>query len=90
MPGSTDPYSAGNGSLMRLAPIPMHFAGRPDDAIAMSGLSSRTTHGADEAIDACRYFGGLLVGALNGSDKMTLVGRFLLPGGWILGKESPH
>lgn len=77
--GSTDPYSAGNGSLMRLAPIPMHFAGRPEDAIAMSGLSSRTTHGAVEAIDACRYFGGLLVGALNGSDKMTLVGDFYCP-----------
>jgi len=24
--GSTDPYSAGNGSLMRLAPLPLFFA----------------------------------------------------------------
>ena len=27
--GSTDPYSAGNGSLMRLAPVPLFFAGDP-------------------------------------------------------------
>ena len=77
--GSTDPYSAGNGSLMRLAPVPMYFAQRTDDAIAMSGASSRTTHGADEAVDACRYFGGLLVGALNGDDKETLLGTAYCP-----------
>lgn len=45
----------------------------------MSGASSRTTHGADEAADACRYFGGLLVGALNGDDKETLLGAFYCP-----------
>lgn len=70
---STHAYSAGNGSLMRLAPVPMFFAQYPEDAIAFSANSSRTTHGAPEAIDACRYFGGLLVGALNGEDKGTLL-----------------
>ena len=77
--GSEDPYSADNGSLMRLAPVPMYFAQRADDAIAMSGASSRTTHGADEAVGACRYFGGLLVGALDGDDKETLLGAFYCP-----------
>ena len=71
--GSIDPYSAGNGSLMRLAPVPMYFAGDPAEAIDRSADSSRTTHGAEEAVDACRYFGGLLVGALNGVDKETLL-----------------
>ncbi len=71
--GSTDPRSAGNGSLMRLAPVPMFYAGHAAEAVAMAAESSRTTHQAREAVDACRYFAGLLVGALHGVDKETLL-----------------
>ena len=71
--GSTDPNSASNGSLMRLAPVPMCFAGRAVEAIAMAAESSRTTHQAREAVDACRYFAGLLVGALRGVNKQALL-----------------
>ena len=71
--GPTDAMSAGNGSLMRLAPVPMFFAGDAREAIDRSADSSRTTHGAVEAVDACRYFAGLLVGALRGVDKETLL-----------------
>ena len=35
--------------------------------------SSRTTHGAEQAVDACRYFGGLIVGALGSVEKATLL-----------------
>ena len=44
--GSTDPHSAGNGSIMRLAPVPLFFAGDPREAVARAADSSRTTHGA--------------------------------------------
>ena len=71
--GPTGAETAGNGSLMRLAPVPMYFAGDAGRAIDRSADSSRTTHGAEEAVDACRYFSGLLVGALNGADKDTLL-----------------
>ena len=71
--GSTDPYSAGNGSLMRLAPAPLFFASNPEHAIHMSGESSRTTHGATTCIHACRYFGGLIVGAVQGESKEELL-----------------
>lgn len=71
--GPSDEFSAGNGSLMRLAPVPMYFAENANEAISRSAESSRTTHGAREAIDACRYFAGLLVGALNGEDKEVLL-----------------
>ena len=71
--GSTDPHTAGNGSLMRLAPLPMCFAGDAAEAIARAADSSRTTHAAHEAVDACRYYAGLLVGALRGVDKDTLL-----------------
>ena len=71
--GSTDSNSAGNGSLMRLAPVPMYFAGDAREAIDRSADSSRTTHEVAEAVDACRYFAGLLVGALKGAEKDTLL-----------------
>ncbi len=77
--GSIEPHTAGNGSLMRLAPVPMYFAGRPAEAIAMAADSSRTTHRAHEAVDACRYFAGLLVGALGGVDKDTLLSPSYCP-----------
>jgi len=71
--GSTDPNSAGNGSLMRLCPVPLMWAEEPVKAIELSGDSSRTTHGARTAIDACRYFAALLVGAIRGLSKEQLL-----------------
>jgi ADP-ribosylglycohydrolase len=77
--GSTDPYSAGNGSIMRLAPVPMFFAGNPLVAIEQAAESSRTTHGAQTAVDACRYMAGLIVGGLNGVDKSQLLAARYCP-----------
>ncbi len=77
--GPPDFHSAGNGSLMRLAPVPLFFAGDPRKAIEKSGESSRTTHGARAAIDVCRYFAGLIVGAINGEDKETLLSDHYTP-----------
>ena len=77
--GSTNEYSAGNGSLMRLCPVPLFWAQVPEKAIEFSGESSRTTHGAKAAVDACRYFAGLLVGALHGVDKQTLLSPCYAP-----------
>lgn len=75
--GSTDPYSAGNGSLMRLAPVVLFFASQPEHAIQRAADSSRTTHAAPAAVDACRYMAALLVGALNGVSKdILLTGRY--------------
>lgn len=80
--GPTDYYSAGNGSLMRLAPVPLFFANDPKRAIALSATSSRTTHGAREAVDACRYFASLLMGVLAEHDKATLLSpSYALPDG---------
>ncbi len=77
--GSSDRWSAGNGSLMRIAPVAMYFCGDVAEAIDRSADSSKTTHGAEEAVDACRYFAGLLVGALNGIDKEALLSARYCP-----------
>jgi ADP-ribosylglycohydrolase len=71
--GSTDPYSAGNGSIMRLAPVAMFFVKDRQASIKNSAKSSLTTHGTRTAVDACRYFGSLVTGALNGIGKDTLL-----------------
>jgi len=67
--GPTRANSAGNGSLMRLAPVPMFYAPDIDMAIYYSAESSKTTHGAVECVEACHLFGGMLVKALGGKGK---------------------
>ena len=77
--GSEAPHAAGNGSLMRLAPIPLFFASNPKQAIHYASESSRTTHGTKAAVDACRYFAGLIVGALHGMPKAELLSPYFNP-----------
>lgn len=77
--GSEDPHSAGNGSLMRLAPVALYYAHRARVALERAGDSSRTTHAAPAAVDACRYYAGLLVGALDGRPKEELVAPRFTP-----------
>src|SRR4051812_46151751 len=69
-PGDADPHAAGNGPLMKLAPIPMAYASDPVLAIEHAGASARTTHGAPEAGDAARAFAALLVGELRGGESV--------------------
>jgi len=70
---SSNTGTASNGSLMRLAPVPMAYSMHPKKAVEYCANSSRTTHASIEAVDSCAYFGGLIVGALNGVDKVTLL-----------------
>ena len=57
----------------------MFFATDPKLAIRLCGESSRTTHDARTCIDACRYFGGLIVGALRGAPKDELLSERYCP-----------
>jgi ADP-ribosylglycohydrolase len=86
--GSTDPRRAGNGSLMRLAPVPLYFARDPRRAIEAAADSSRTTHAAATAVDACRFLAGLILGALGGASREELLAPSFTPypGCWI---EAP-
>ena len=77
--GSTSPSKAGNGSLMRLAPIVLFYANDAKRAISFAAESSRTTHGAREAVDACRYFAALITGALQGKSKEELLSAHFTP-----------
>lgn len=68
--GSPDPSTAGNGSIMRLAPVPLFFA-QQNTQILLDNceLSSVTTHRATEALHACRLFGLLIRNALTAKTK---------------------
>jgi ADP-ribosyl-[dinitrogen reductase] hydrolase len=77
--GPTHETSAGNGSIMRLAAVPLFYSNTPEKAIKQSAESSRTTHGARVAVDACRYLGALLVGAVQGVSKDELLSEGFSP-----------
>ena len=69
---------------MRLAPVPLFYLRNPVEAIVKSAESSQTTHGAEAAIDACRYFGALIAGAASGTSKEELLSDHYcqIPGYW--------
>lgn len=71
--GPSDPETAGNGSLMRLAPIPMFGFRCPELIPRLAADSSRTTHGAAEAIECCQLLATLMYGCLAGQDKHELL-----------------
>ena len=71
--GSSDPRTAGNGSIMRLAPIPMAVHGQPELLDQWCKDSSRTTHAASECLEACVLLGRMLQRALRGESKEQIL-----------------
>ncbi|MCK4548598.1 MAG: ADP-ribosylglycohydrolase family protein [Candidatus Krumholzibacteria bacterium] len=71
--GPADPMTAGNGSIMRLAPVPIYFFPDIAETIRRSEESSRTTHGAPQCLSACRLFGEVLHRALSGMSKNEIL-----------------
>ncbi|MGJ7564215.1 ADP-ribosylglycohydrolase family protein [Variovorax sp. GB1R11] len=71
--GDPDPRAAGNGALMRLAPVPMFCAASAEATWQQAGESTRTTHGALEAIECSRLFALQLRAALQGEGKAAIL-----------------
>lgn len=62
-----------NGSLMRVGPIPLYFFDDIEKAIYYAGESVKPTHNTDLCVDSAKYFVGLIIGALLGENKKTLL-----------------
>ncbi|MHC8287893.1 ADP-ribosylglycohydrolase family protein [Pseudomonas sp. XS1P51] len=81
--GSTDPFTAGNGSLMRLVPAVLFYFPDRDRVRTFSASSSRTTHAAPEAVECCQLFAELICNALQGMPKANVLSvsetKFLEP-----------
>ncbi len=78
--GSTDPQSAGNGCIMRLAPVPIRYVDQPIHAVDYCEEQARTTHQAPECLAASRLFGEILVRALLGMSKEEILAAPRLTG----------
>ena len=73
--GSADPASAGNGSLMRLAPVVLFAYPDLQTMLSYAADSSRTTHGASEAVESCMLFAEIIHGALSGREMAELINK---------------
>jgi len=76
-----DPYdnNLGNGSLMRLSPIPLFFYKQPKSAIKISGSSSLMTHKAGLCAEVCRCMAAFIVACFSSThmdDLMCTVGDY--------------
>jgi ADP-ribosylglycohydrolase len=71
--GDSSDQSASNGSLMRIAPIPLFFRHDPVAALRYARDSSRTTHANIVVLEACQYLTALMIKALNGADKKEVL-----------------
>lgn len=75
--GPTDEFSSGNGSIMRLAPVPIaflhHFHDNPGRFINLAIESSLPTHGSGMCQSACAAFALLLAGLASGESKKDVL-----------------
>ena len=71
--GDPSERASGNGSIMRLAPVPIRFANLyPDDVEELSRLaeeSSLPTHASEHCLSACRYLATVLAALMHGEDR---------------------
>lgn len=62
--------TSGNGSIMRLAPVPIHFANlfpdRLEELLERAVESSLPTHASPQCLTACAYFSVVLAGLVHG------------------------
>lgn len=89
--GTLNPYSADNTSLVRVAPIAMFYRKNYETAIKVAEKNSFLTHASETAAAACKYFTGILIGALSGINKKMLLSDLCSPvsGFWEKEKLQP-
>lgn len=71
--GLDSPRSAGNGSLMRLAPVAIRHWRDRDRLRDVASRQSRTTHAAPEAVDACVAYAEALADAIEGRPRSEVL-----------------
>lgn len=71
--GDGAPHTAGNGSLMRLAPVAIRYWRERSAMRLAAARQSRTTHGAEEAVGACVAFSGMLADAICGKGILEVL-----------------
>lgn len=71
--GDRSDDASGNGSIMRLAPVPIRFAhlypNNGDELSRLAEESSLPTHASDQCVSACRYLATVLAALIHGEDR---------------------
>jgi ADP-ribosylglycohydrolase len=71
--GDRSESSSGNGSIMRLAPVPIRYVdlypARIGELARLAEESSVPTHASDQCISACRYLAIVLAALMHGEDR---------------------
>ncbi len=92
--GATDERSSGNGSIMRLAPVPIAYHRCfPDqlDLLANRALeSSLPTHASPQCLSSCRYLALILAGLIHGLERDEVLSADWEPLRRIRGAEELH
>jgi ADP-ribosyl-[dinitrogen reductase] hydrolase len=75
--GVAEESASGNGSIMRLAPVPIRYREMfPDRIGELSRLaeeSSLPTHASEQCLSACRYMALVLAGLIHGRDRQEVL-----------------
>lgn len=87
-PGSSDPDEAGNGCIMRLAPVVLYFQDSPEQAIHHAAEQSKATHRAPECLMACQLMAETLLRALQGKPKDEVLAPSALNLEWTPGLRA--
>lgn len=77
--GISDPDKAGNGCIMRLAPIPLFFHSKMTSVAKFSAESCKTTHGALECVECCSLMGEVIARCLETDSKKEVLRHY----GWV-------
>jgi ADP-ribosylglycohydrolase len=71
--GDRSDRASGNGSIMRLAPVPIRFghlyADQLDELSRLAEESSWPTHASEQCVSACRYLATVLAALIHGKDR---------------------
>ncbi|MHB1424095.1 MAG: ADP-ribosylglycohydrolase family protein [Gemmataceae bacterium] len=77
--GDASARASGNGSIVRLAPVPIgHAHLYPEKLAELSRLadeSSLTTHASEQCRSACRYLATVLAALVRGEDRQRVLSR---------------
>ena len=71
--GDRSDRASGNGSIMRLAPVPIHFVHyypqKIEELSRLAEESSLPTHASEQCLSACRYLATVLAALIHGEDR---------------------
>jgi len=68
-----DLFTSGNGSVMRLSPIPIFYHDNLEEAMKFAYKHSKTTHQGEEAAECCRLMTHIIVRAIHGDGTINLL-----------------